>query len=241
MKTEEVQNTKKREGENVREEFNINLKDVKRQLGYDQKVNQKVRKQLSRKTIGFVMTLKMTTVYNIDKYVMDATVARKSTTIKDPLSNKTAEIIYNDFDISVKNPKQYDRLYLYLFPDQFNSFQRLDPVDGVINYPLNNLLSYNIAFVGFNKEGIFWSEQSNVKSGSQGQKVLERISEKELDRKLAKLNKNRGGQEAKLFEELNFIKTTQQNYVVQALRIENAKFRSELIAILFKCRVEQID
>ena len=71
-RNKEKDRTNKREATNLTEEYNFNLKNVCKQLG---------------KTVGFQIH-GGGTIFNIDKYVMDATVSRTSTTIVDPETGK---------------------------------------------------------------------------------------------------------------------------------------------------------
>jgi mono/diheme cytochrome c family protein len=207
-----------RDAENLQEEYKLNLDDVNRQLG---------------NTVGLNLHSPMGTVVNIDVYVMEATVARKTTTIVDPFSGKTAQIIYSDFSVEIAEYKKYDRVFLYLFPNKMNSFQRIDPIDGKITYSLNNLFTYDMALVGFNKSGMFWKSLADVKKGSKGKQTLTQISTADFESKMASLNKNRRGAEASVTNELDFLKNEQENYKVQALRQEMVLFRQKIRSLIF--------
>lgn len=222
-RNKEKDRTNKREATNLTEEYNFNLKNVCKQLG---------------KTVGFQIH-GGGTIFNIDKYVMDATVSRTSTTIVDPETGKTAEIVYNPFSFTVKEDKNYPKLYAYLFPSELNSYQRISPKKGTFDYPLNNDIQYDVCIVGIADDGYYYQEVKGINKGDLGELSLNKITESELDHKINALNEARGiVNRMSITDELSWLIKEQKNYVVQKRRKEEAAFRNIIKKVIFPCFVE---
>lgn len=227
-RTEEMNRTWKRTAQVFQDEYNLNLDNVYKQLG-------------KSKTVG-VTIYGGGTVYNIDKYVRDATIARTSATITDPDTGKTAQITYNPFEATIKDAKKYGKLFMYLMPEALTSFQRINPSNGKFEYALNNDIKYNIVFVGINDDGYFIAEQKSIigtKNLSSEQPIdLKSVSEKEFERTLEKLSKDRQKASTKsqdMSAELNWLKFEKADYNEQKLRQKNAEFRRIIKGIVHPC------
>lgn len=209
-----------REYRALNEEYNINLKNVSKQLG---------------KTVGFQIH-GGGTVYNIDKYVMDATISRTSTLITDSETEKTAKITYNPFSFEVKNSDQFKNLYTYLFPTLLNSYQRISSVNGKFDYPLNSDIHYDLCIIGISDKGFFYKEVRNLCYGNIGLLELSDIPEKELDNKIKMLNEARGIlKPIPIGSEISWLKKEQKNYIRQKKRRNDAEFRTKIKQVIFPC------
>jgi hypothetical protein len=224
-RSKEFQRKEDRESKVLIEEYNFNLENVGKQLG---------------KTLGFQIH-GGGTIYNIDKYVWDATVARKTTTIIDPETGKKAKIIYNPFSFKVKSSENYPKLFAYLFPSKLNSYHRISPINEKFNFPLNNDIDYDLCIVGISEKGYFYHEKKGLKKGKLGELTLEELSEKELDKKINSLNESRGILEKiPIGDELAWLYKEQKNYVVQKQRQENEAFRNIIRKVIFPCWFEPV-
>jgi hypothetical protein len=172
---------------------------------------------------------------NIDRYVMNATIARQSTEIVDSLTNKTAKISYSKFEVSVKNATAYPKMYLYLFSKEINSFQRIDAVNGKFTYQLNDAMNYDMAIIGINESGYFYHELRAQKAGDLGEIALNQVSETEFDRSINALNNNRLQKPMKLNKELDWLFLEQKDFGVQRKQKEQQAFRTTLKPIVFPC------
>ncbi len=216
------------------EEYELNLNNVYKQLG---KEKSSIR-QITNKTIG--VTIINSGVYNIDKYVMDATVSRTSTVITDPETGKTAKITYNDFSFQVKDANKYPKLFAYLFPSKLNSYQHISGTNGSFTYPLNDDIVYHLAIVGINEDGFFYYEQKNIKEGKLGEIVLEKLTEKEMDQRIDALNESRGIiKPMKIKDELGWLVKEQKYYVETKRRMEQARFVRRMKRVVFPCYKEK--
>lgn len=204
----------------LNEEYNFNLKNVKKLIG---------------PSVGFTIKHNGGTIVNIDRYVWEATVSRTSTTVVDPISGQKAEILYNPFEFSVPNADKYLKLYTYIFPHELNSFQRIEGKNGSFNYPLNDKIIYDMAVVGITKEGYEYFQKQTFKSGFLGEIELKRISESKLNASIEQLNSSRISKPAEISSELTFLMKERANYVEQKQRMEMTVFRNKIAGILFKC------
>lgn len=213
-----------RESANLNEEYGFNLRNVYKQLGV---------------TAGFQMH-GGGTIVNIDKYVWDATVARQSTLITDPVTGKTAQITYEPLAMEVKESERYDKLFIYLFSKEIDSYQRLDFKEGKLNYNLNGDMNYSAALVGMNEQGYFYHQINELKAEDLGILALERISEKEFDKRINILNNHRTDKPMSLKDELQWLFKEQANYKVLQKRRENAAFRAQIRPTIYSCGEREI-
>jgi hypothetical protein len=220
---EEKGRTQKRVEQALKEEIDLNMRNVMKQLG---------------PSVGLTIH-GGGTVYNVDKYVRDATIARKSTVITDPVTGKQATITYNEFKAEVKDAGKYGKLYLYLFPHELNSFQRIDPKNGLFNYTLNNDIQYDIALIGISDQGYFMVDKENVNKGNLGTVDLNKVSEEEFNRRIETLNNKRNNKPMKVNSELDWLMNEQKDYKVQLKRKEDRKFRNGLRTIVFPCYAQE--
>lgn len=208
-----------RESINLNEEYAFNLAHVGKQLG---------------KTLGFQMH-GGGTIVNIDRYVWDATIARESTLITDPETGKTAKITYEPLTLEVATPGRYDKLFLYLFSKEINSYQRLDFKEGKLNYNLNGDMNYSAAIVGINENGYFYHPIHQLEAKDWGMVTLEEVSEKEFEKRITLLNNYRTENAMSLKNELAWIFKEKANYTVQKKRRENQQFRKTIRPTIYSC------
>ena len=212
-----------RESTNLNEEYGFNLQNVYKQLG---------------RTAGFQMH-GGGTIVNIDKYVMDATIARQSTLITDPETGKTAQITYEPLTVEVKESEKYDKLFLYLFSKEINSYQRIDFKEGKLDYNLNGDMNYHAAIVGMNEKGFFYHQINELKAEDLGIISLKEISEKEFDKRITILNDNRTKKAMSMKDELNWLFKEKADYAVQKKRRENVAFRKKIRPTIYSCDIRE--
>lgn len=209
-----------RESQALQEEYQFNLKNVKKQIGL---------------TAGFTIKHGGGTVYNIDKYVWDATVNRESMDRINPVSGKRVKITYNDFSFDVTDSDKYIKLYAYVFPDKLNSYQRIEGKNGKFTYPLNDDLIYDIAVVGITEEGYEYFQKMTFKTGELGNIALNKVSEKVMKASIKQLNRKRIGKPMRINEELEWLMKERKDYKEQKLRKKMEGFRRELEGRIYPC------
>lgn len=213
-----------RETQAIQEEYEFNLKNARRQINA---------------SVGFTIKHGGGTVYNIDKYVMDATVNRESMDRIDPVSGKRVQLTYNDFSFTVPNAEKYIKLYAYIFPHQLNSFQRISGENGVFSYPLNDDILYDMAVVGITENGYEFFQKQTFKQGELGAIVLKKVSEKEMKVSIEQLNKKRTNKPINISNEVKWLIQEQADYKEQKLRKEMDTFRQELASKIFPCMFQE--
>lgn len=218
-RSKEISRTTERDTKVFVEEYNFNHKNVRKQLG----------RTLGAKIYG------TRPVSNIDKFVLETTLARKTGEFYDEETDKTARIQYNDFSFTVSNSKEYKQVFVYLFPDQLNSYHRLNGQNGSFNFPLNDGIIYDLAIVGISEEGYSYSQRLTVKGGNLGELKLDRISETKLDSSIKLLNSKRGVGSFSVQDELKWLIKEQKNYVEQRKRANEQIFRSKVRQVVYPC------
>lgn len=215
---DEILRTSNRKSQSFNEEFNYNLNYVGKQLGPIQ---------------GFVYR-QNATIVNIDRQVYEATLNRKTTTIS--FNGKESTIQYNDFSFEVENPKQYERLFAYLLPDKFNSYERIDGANGRFSYPLNDRVNYTVVVLGFNEGIYFYHEIPNINAGEFGKIQLKVISSEAFEKRIEAINSSRKSGDVMPFkDEFAWLKLEQENYKVQRLRQEKRAFLERMRRVVFPC------
>ncbi len=212
-----------RESQNLEEEYNFNHKNVRKQLGF---------------TAGFRMT---SNIGNIDKYVREATIARKTTEIENPFTGEKGKITYDPVAAEVKNANEYGKLYLYLFSKEINSYQRLDFENGKLDYSLNGDMNYSAMIVGINEKGYFCHQINVVRAGDLGIITLEETSEEEFDRRISTMNNTRVEKPMTLTDELRWLFKEKANYEVQKQRKKEAEFRAMIRPTVFPCAQSEVE
>jgi hypothetical protein len=218
-RSKEISRTMDRETKVFVEEYNLNHKNVRKQLG----------RVLGARIYG------TRPVSNIDKFVLQTTIARKTAEFYDEETGKTARIQYNEFSFSVANSGEFKQVYAYLFPDKLNSYHRLQADNGKFNYSLNDAIIYDLAIVGISEEGYSYIQKLTVKGGDLGALTLDRISETKLDASIKLLNSKRGVGSFSVKDELNWLIKEQKNYVEQKKRNDEKIFRSKVRKVVFPC------
>jgi len=220
-RNKETTRTTKRNSEALVEEFNFNMRNVKKQIG---------------RVVG--MTIRHSpqgVIKNIDAYVWNATATRTSLDMLDPLTGKRVKITYNDFSFAVPNSEKYIKLFAYVFPHQLNSYQRISGKAGKFEYPLNDDILYDIGIVGITADGYEYYQKQTFKSGELGEIDMYKITEKQMDASIRQLNKKRIKKPMNIRSELKWLMKERANYTEQRQRKEMRKFREEIKQEIFPC------
>ncbi len=231
-RTQEVYRKGLRESVNRQEEFQLNFGNVCRQLGYTKsfylKRNNKVKRKAFSKPVPNIV--------NIDRLVREATANRQSTIFQDAKTGKTAKLTYSAFSLEVEDAGSYDKLYVYLFPKEINSYQRLDLTNGKLDYKLNGDMNYKAVVVGMNENGFFLNELDETALRLRSVTVsLEEVSESEFDKRINAMNSGRTTKTMEIQSELNWLFKEKANYKVQKQRRENAAFRALVRPTIYRC------
>ncbi len=215
---DEILRSSNRKSESFDEEYRFNHRHVSQQLGFTQPI------LLTQNVI----------IVNIDREVYEATLNRKTTTIT--FNGKESTIQYNDFSFEVENPKQFGRLFAYLLPDKFNSYERIDGVNGKFSYPLNDRVNYTVVILGINEGSYFYHEIPNINAGEFAKIELKPINSAAFEKRIEAINSARKSGDVMSFkDEFTWLKLEQENYQVQRLRQEKRAFLERMRKVVFPC------
>lgn len=212
-----------RNSTNLAKEINDNLDETYKQLGI---------KRVTIPPANYTVPVTNTGWHNIDRIVIENTINR--TDINVSLNGKTAQIKYEPMSVVVADVEQYDRLLVYLLPEQLFSFQRVmqKGTDKKFTEKLNEFYNYDLMVIGYKNDEVFYNETKS-------------ISPKEYSFSLKQTTK------ADLNNILNASKSSwvkndlikdiadQQSLLIQAKKVEKmknqAKFREEVERSIFYC------
>jgi gliding motility-associated-like protein len=174
-------------------------------------------------------------VVNIDRLTRNLLSSRKAVKVFTMDKVKTAEIQYAEFKANVESFKDFDRLYFYLFPKQVNSYERRDFVNGKLNHSLNDAIDYSGLAFGLNEEGFYIFEIRTLRATDFGSIKLQKVSEKQFETCLNRMNERRGVSPTPINDELTWLFKEKVNYQVQQRRRENVQFRNTVRPTIYSC------
>jgi len=218
----------KRENNNFREEFCANVTDAYRQIGQAHDCNDNLRPP---STQYYNTTISSTGWKNLDVYVFDATVNRKSMTYTDPASGKTATLTYSGVSFTIENAAQFDRVLVYLIPDSLSSFQRVAKEGDVFKEQLNGLFKYEAIAIAYKGTQAYFFKQQNVQAKEYPLGVLP-VTDEALRKSLStySLSKSKALKndfEYQLFEQQETIRLVQLQ--------KDMAFREKIAQSIFAC------
>ncbi len=152
------------------QEWNMNFNEACRQLGY-----KKVRSPLIER---YAVTITSPGWKNLDRAVTESLISRTTLNYQDPNTGKTARIEYTEATVIVDNMHEFDKVYVYLLPDEFNSYIRMNRIDNSFRYNLNELLNYKMVAVGYKGDETGIYEIKRMANGETHIKLVFEPSEK---------------------------------------------------------------
>lgn len=164
-----------RESQNLKEEVEVNLKTICKQLGYDPKI---VTRPPAKH--AFEIRLRVLGWCNIDRPTQE----RVSFTVVDETTSRTANIDYQFVNFQVVGPEHYTRIYVYLLPHELSSFMRMSGNTGYFTGKLNAAMHYDLVCIGYRGEKPYYYYQKNYTAGDHRAETLESIDEAELEQLL---------------------------------------------------------
>jgi TonB family protein len=212
----------------------MNEETLKKETSFNLKqdpFNNSISRQLTR-SIGFRINTN-NSIKNVDRKVAEATRSRQN--FQGNYGGKKIDVKYNDFTVEVKDHKRFARLFTYLLPDKFNSYQRISDNNGTFSYRLNDDISYNIVILGFNEQGFYYHEKTKINEGDFYDIKLESISEDVFKQRIARLNKSRLDEPSPIYKDLAWLKLEKENYRVQKNRIQKEKLLKRIRKVVFSC------
>ena len=219
-----------RRGKVFQEEFCANLTDAYRQIGVKRTCNDTIIPppppsnyyKIQIDTVGWK---------NLDVYVSEATKTRESMTYTDPTSGKTATVTYKEVSISIADEQQFDKVFVYLLPNDLTSFQRVEESENAFKEKLNMLFKYDAIAIGFKGEQAYFYKQTNLQPGQHVFR-LSAIAEKELKQVLKANTKDKSDE---LFNEYEFQLFEQQEIRREVQLEKELDFRNQVMRAIWNC------
>lgn len=170
---EQIQKDNERWAENFKDEFEINVTEVYKQLGIPKPKVVWVKPYYSVEVnnLGW---------HNIDKQVFESTLTRTSGTYT--YKGKTAKLEYTPINVVVNDT--YEDVKAYLLPSELYSFQRMQLNGNTFSEKLNGFLSYDLLVIGMKDGKSFYYKGESISAKTYTVDLTE-ISNKELDKVLA--------------------------------------------------------
>jgi hypothetical protein len=162
-------------------EFQTNLVEAYRQVG-------KPLNPAPPNTRRITWRLNRTGWKNLDQYVMESLLARKTLDYTDPETGKKAVIRFDTVNVNIAELGTFDATRVYLIPKGYNSFIRLNERDKKFTYNMNELLKYDLVIVAYKGEQAFSYTQQLISSGEINA-TLQPISTPDLESLFATLSK----------------------------------------------------
>jgi hypothetical protein len=216
----------RRAQQNFQKEFEINMKEACRQLGI-------VESTAKPSPEVYTASLTGTGWYNVDKAVYASTTTRTTLQYTDTSTGKKATIRYTPATIHIADWNAYDKINIYLLPDQLSSFLLVSGSKGIYTENLNELMKYNLVCIGYKGGRTSYHYQSGIEPKDYPNIQLSPISEAELTRELNKVG-NRT-QAAGLVKEDSFFRLDVPD---QKRRMHNEEIRNlhtKMMWFLFPC------
>lgn len=169
----------RRAQQNFQKEFEINMKEACRQLGIVETVNWSSPAVYTASITG-------TGWYNVDKAVFASTTTRTTLNYTDTATGKKATIRYTPATFHIAGWQSYDKVNVYLLPDQLSSFLLVRDSSGIYTENLNELMKYDLVCIGYKDGRTSFYHQSGIEAKDYPNIQLQPISDDELTRELNK-------------------------------------------------------
>ncbi|MBR9859830.1 hypothetical protein GYB22_03600 [bacterium] len=132
---------------NFKEEYEINLKEACRQA------NITYVKPNRRYNQGYVMPIRSTGWKNIDRFAMEVTQSRESSS--GTFNGKEVKLTYYTVNLDVPQSESYDFVKAYVIPTELRSFERMKKKDAGFTYQVNSLIEYELVSIAKKNEEYF--------------------------------------------------------------------------------------
>jgi hypothetical protein len=213
-----------RTAENFRKELDLNMDEAYRQLGKSR------TPAIPPATYGFQV---LTTGWkNVDAYVLESTVNRTTLDYTDPQTGKKAIIRYEPLIVNIENFKTYDRVLVYLLPDELNSFMRMENTNGAFRENLNELMICKLVCIAYKGEESFYFSQDNVKKGAMSVSLI-KTGNTEIGNNVAKLSNLK--QSKAMYDELAYHAFEKEEAKRQKQLIKLAELTAKVRPVIFPC------
>lgn len=208
------------------EEYEKNLDEAYRQLGYKRPVNM----TSSNNSVTALIT--SSGWKNIDREVWESVANRTTLDFTDEKGNK-AHIGYKECRISVQAFQQFDRIQVYLVPQQLSSYMLIPGNNGTYTEKLNEFLMYDLFVIGYREQQIFLYNRSNFPPGNYPAIILEKTTLQEVNNKLGRSSNYSAAQHLQQSLEYTLFEITDEKRKNHVQWVK--KMREELLPVIYPC------
>ncbi|HRD53267.1 MAG TPA: energy transducer TonB, partial [Flavobacteriales bacterium] len=171
--------------------------------------------------------------WNVDRAVFQATADRKSMRFTDQQRGKTATLTYTPLTVEVSARASFDELFVYLIPEELNSFQRINERDGSFEEQLNALFTYDLLCLGMKG-----TEQFAFTARATGQSRITASLSPTDDNGLRKMLRTKGNVEESLLDESRFLTHSAGDRARRKSNADRDRLRRELMPVVFPCATD---
>jgi len=220
-----------------REELCKNLTNAYSQIGRSYTCN-KTFSNYSYEIIpnGKAYTFQITNTgwYNLDKYVYDATVQRKTLDYTDPVSGKRAVIIYSKSSIDIKNVDGYDFVNVYLLPNELSSYQKMRKEGNLFTENLNMSFDNKVVIVAKKGKDWYWNSIPKVE-GKYYNIELKSINEFQLKKALNGFNESK---KSDIIDDMVYNEYVEEYQQALNKRELLAEQKRKIAKVIFPCNIQ---
>ena len=218
-----------REETAFQEELCINLTEAYKQIGVNRNCTDTLIVPPPDKYYN--VTISTQGWKNLDVYVFDATKNRQSMEYTDPNTGKIAKLSYKEVYISVKDEEKFDRLLVYLIPDNLTSFQLIQKKGNSFKESLNYLFRYDAVALAYKGNQPFFYRLVGLQPGEYTFSLLP-VSVEVIKAELKKYSLNKA--EA-LKTEFEYRLFEQKESMRQIQLLKDIRFREQIAFSIFNC------
>ena len=215
--------------DNFQKELNTNMDEAYRQLG-----KKRPKNQLSIRSVTSTYGTPIESVgwKNVDAYVLESTLKRTTLDYTDPENGKKAVIKYEPLTVSVNDYKKYDRVLVYLLPEELNSFMRVANKNEVFEEKLNELMTYKMVCIAYKGEESFYFSQDNVRPGSLNVSLV-KTTNADIKDNMNKISKR--SQSKAMNDELNYFAFEKEEAKRQVELAKISELTNKVRLVIFPC------
>jgi hypothetical protein len=229
-RTEQQTKDLQRNADNFQQELNMNLDEAYRQLGK--------KRPTPLPGAPYGVHIASTGWYNVDAYVIESTQTRTTLDYTDPETGKKAVIRYEPLAVTIENYKDYDRVLVYLLPDELNSFMRVQNKNEVFEEKLNELMRYKLVCIAYKGEKSFYFSKEEVQKGKLSASLIE-TSNKDIENNVGKLSKR--SQSKAMHDELSYIAFEKEDAKRKQQLVKITELTTKIRPVIFPCMAAKAD
>ena len=168
----------------------------------------------------------------MDVFVKESLQSRETLDYTDPNTGKKAVIKYEPLTITIANFTDYDRAFVYLLPNQLNSFMRVKQEDQVYKEKLNELIVNDLICLAYKGKQAYLYSKNRIAPGNYKDVALKAVSDNELTTSLKQYNRT---QQNNMFSELEFQYAEIEESIRKQQLASQKAIRQEIEKVIFPC------